>query len=94
MRVGYVLYTCAAPNVFCGSDLPSTYVLNISVFESTISDANGRPLNTVGTTALYVRVGVYVPKCHFCEWLSTAYALGGNYLYRFVEAIRPRQRLV
>lgn len=44
-----------------------------------INDANGRPVNIVGTVALYVLLGAYVLKCdsYVCEQLATPYVIGG-----------------
>lgn len=92
IRVCAVLNTSAGPNFVRRGDLPSTDVQISSGLKQTISDAICRPLNEVGTSALYVRFGSYEVKCHFyvLERLSISYVLGGDFCDRFVEAINPR----
>lgn len=90
MRVCAVLDTGEGPNFFRCRDIPRIYIQISSGVKPTISNANGRPLNIVGKTDLYVRFGIYVVKCHLfvCESLDTTYVLGGGFLYWFVEAKR------
>lgn len=58
--------------------------------------ANGRPLYIMGMNYLYVRIGRYVVRCnsYVCEKLATAYVLVGDFCDRFIEAIKPRKRLI
>lgn len=52
----------------------------------TINDANGRQLETVGINYIFERFSKYFVKFYFyvLERLETAYALGGDFWYRFV----------
>lgn len=58
--------------------------------------SNGQPVNIVGTVSLNVRFGSYVVRCDFflCEHFTTTYVLGGDFFDRFVNAIKPRKKIV
>ncbi|CAN8070210.1 unnamed protein product [Agarophyton chilense] len=61
-----------------------------------VTDANNKPLDTVGFIELVVRVGARVVKLDFivCQKSSAPVILGCDFCDRFVEAIFPRQRRV
>lgn len=96
LRVCAVLDTGAGPNFVHRDKLPKGHAQIRRGETPLINDANGRPVNIVGTVSLYVRFGSYVVKCDFyvCEHLATSYILGGDFCDRFVNAIRPRKRTV
>lgn len=53
-------------------------------------------MNIEGKNTLFVRFGTHVVKCDFlvCEKLTTTYVLGGDFCDHFVNAIKPRKRVV
>ncbi|CAN8072774.1 unnamed protein product [Agarophyton chilense] len=61
-----------------------------------IRDANRNAVRTLGAVKLPVRIGHYLVKVKFvvCRSLAAPIVLGCDYCDRFVEAIRPRSRLI
>ena len=61
-----------------------------------IGDANNRPLRTVGTIKMPVRLGRFVATAKFivCEKLAVQLIICADYCDRFVEAIYPRKKSV
>lgn len=96
MIVCAVLDTGAGPNFVRRGDLLRNDLHISSELNQTTRDANFRPLNIVGTTALYVRFRSYVLKCHLyvCKRLATTYVLSGDFCDIFVDDMKPRKRLV
>ena len=94
-RVLSVLDTGAGPNFIRRSMLPPGAPVRQGPLPS-VSDVNNNPIAMSGTVRLVVRLGAYVVKLDFivCERLAAPVILWCDYLDRFVEAIRPRQKLV
>ena len=96
-RVLSVLDTGAGPNLIQKSELPSGLETLVSFGPTQdIGDANNRPLRTVGTIKMPVRLGHFVAVAEFlvCEKLAVPLILGADYCDRFVEAIYPRKKMV
>lgn len=56
-----------------------------------VCDANSKPLSTLATLNMPIRLGRYLSLLEFlfCEHLSAPLILGTDYCYRFVEWILP-----
>ena len=96
-RVLSVLDTGAGPNLIRKSELPQGLETLVSFGPTQdIGDANNRPLRTVGTIRMPVRLGLFVATAEFvvCEKLAVPLILGADYCDRFVEAIYPRKKTV
>ena len=96
-RVLSVLDTGAGPNVIWKSELPAGLETLMSFGPTQdIGDANNRPLRTVGTIRMPVRLGRFVATAEFivCEKLTVPLILGADYCDRFVEVIYPRKKTV
>ena len=92
-----VLDSGAGPNCIRKSELPPGFDAHIRHGPlPNIGDANNNPLYTIGTLALVVRLGRRIVKVEFivCERLAAPVILGCDFCDRFVEAIRPRKKLV
>ena len=91
------LDTGAGPNVIRLSELPTAAKAKIKHGPlPRVTDANRNPLRMMGTITLVVRLGRHLAKVEFvvAERLAVPLILGADYCDRFVEAIRPRKRLV
>ena len=96
-RVLSVLDTGAGPNLVRKSELPPGMETLISFGPTQdIGDANNRPLRTLGTIRMPVRLGRFVAAADFnvCEKLGLLLILGADYCDRFIEAIYPRRKKV
>ena len=96
-RVLSVLDTGAGPNLIRKSELPAGLETLVSFGPTQdIGDANNRPLRTVGTIKMPMRLGRFVVTAEFivCEKLALPLILGADYCDRFVEAIYPRKKTV
>ena len=96
-RVLSVLDTGAGPNLVRKSELPPGMETLVSFGPTQdIGDANNRPLRTLGTIRMPVRLGKFVAAAEFivCERLAVPLILGADYCDRFVEAIYPRRKTV
>ena len=96
-RVLSVLDTGAGPNLIRKSELPAGLETLVSFGPTQdIGDANNRPLRTVSTIRMPVRLGRFVATAEFivCEKLAVPLILGADYCDRFVEAIYPRKKTV
>lgn len=87
LRMCPVLGTGAGPNLSSRNNLTRTVVKIKSGDKPVISDANGRALNTVGITALFVIFGTYVVKLDFYvfEKLTTDYLVEGCFCEKFLN---------
>ena len=96
-RVLSMLDTGAGPSLIRKSELPAGLETLLS-FRPTqdIGDANNRPLRTVGTIKMPVRLGHFVATAELivCEKLAVPLILGADYCDRFVDAIYPRKKTV
>ena len=96
-RVLSVLDTGAGPNLIRKSELPAGMETLVSCGPTPdIGDANNRPLRTVGTIKMPVRLGRFVAAAKFivCEKLAVPLIFGADYCEKFVEAIYPRKNTV
>ena len=92
-----VLDSGAGPNCIRKSELLPVFDAHIRHGPlPNIGDANNNPLSMIGTLALVVRLGRRIVKVYFivCERLVAPVILGCDFCGRFVEAIRPRMKLV
>ena len=92
-----VLDTGAGPNFIRKDELPQGFEEYLRYGPlSNIGDANNKPLSMLGIIDLLVRLGTYLVKVDFivCDRLAAPVILGCEYCDRFVEAIRPRKKLV
>ena len=92
-----ILDTGAGPNVIRKSELP-TELLNHLEFGPVpnVADANRNPIRILGIIRLLVRLGSHLSKVPFlvAEKLAAPVILGADFCDRYVEAIRPRKRVV
>ena len=96
-RMLAILDTGAGPNFIRRSELPKgSEAFMASGPLPNICDANNNPLRTIGMTKLPVRLGRLLVRVEFivCDTLAAPVILGADYCDKFVEAIRPRQKLV
>lgn len=92
-----VLDTVAGPNLIRKTELPRGMEALIAHGPSMdIGDANNRPLRTIGSLKMPVRLGRFVALVDFivCAKLAVTIILGADYCDKFVEAIYPRRRIV
>ena len=96
-RVLSVLDTSPGPNLIRKSELPAGLETLVSFGPTKdIGDANNRPLHTVDTIRMPVRLGRFVGTAEFivCEKLAVPLILGVDYCDRLVEGIYPRKKTV
>ena len=96
-RLLSVVDTGAGPNFIRREELPPGIEKDIRYGPlPDICDANDRPLRMIGTIRLVVRLGRLVSLADFiiCQQLAAPMILGADYCDRFVEAIRPRKKLI
>ena len=94
-RMLSVLDTGAGPNLIRKSKLLAGLETLVSFGPTQdIGDANNRPLRTVGTIRMPVRLGRFVATAEYivCGKLAVPLILGADYCDRFVEAIYPRKK--
>ncbi|CAN8069066.1 unnamed protein product [Agarophyton chilense] len=92
-----ILYTGAGPNFIREPELaPADLELIRYGPLPDIRDANKNAVKTLGTVRLVVRLGRFVVLVDFivCKTLAAPVVLGCDYCDKFVEANRPRRRLV
>lgn len=91
-RVQSVLDTGTGPNLIPKSELPSGMETFVS-FRPTqdIGDANNRPLRSLGSPEMPLRLGRFVAAAEFivCEKLDVSLIIGADRCDTFVEAIYP-----
>ena len=91
------LDTGAGPNVIRLSEVPTAAMARVRHGPlPNVTDANRNPIRMRGVITLVVRLGRHMAKVDFivAERLAVPVILGADYCDRFVEAIRPRKRLV
>ena len=96
-RVLSVLDTSAGPNLVRKSELPATMETLVSFGPTQdIGDANNRPLRTLGSFKMPMRLGKFMAAAEFivCEKRAVLLILGADYCDRFVEAISLRRKTV
>ena len=89
--------TGAGPNLIRKSELPAGLETLVSFGPTQdIGGAKNRPLHTIGTIRIPMRLGRFVATAQFivCEKLAVPLILGADYCDRFVEAIYPRKKIV
>ena len=92
-----VLDTGAGPNFIRKDELPPGFESRLRYGPLlNIGDANNNPLSMLGVISLIVRLGTFLVKLDFivCERLAAPVILGCDFCDRFVEAIKPRKKLV
>ncbi|CAN8076123.1 unnamed protein product [Agarophyton chilense] len=92
-----ILDTGAGPNFIRESELGPADLERIRYGPlPDIRDANKNAVKTLGTVRLLVRLGRFVVLVDFivCKTLAAPVVLGCDYCDKFVEAIRPRRKLV
>ena len=96
-RICTVLDTGAGPNFIKESSLsPASREKMIKGGLPNICDANGNPLSMMGRLKLVTRLGSSLVLVDFvvCRTLAADAILGADFCDRYVEAIRPRKKLV
>ena len=92
-----ILDTGAGPNFISRAELPDEVdgLIRHGPLPD-ICDANSNPLDMIGTVKLPVRLGHFLCLVEFivCRSLAASAILGADYCDRFVEAIRPKKKLV
>lgn len=92
-----VLDTGAGPNFIHKKDVPIEGLDKIRYGKTYgMSDANGRPLDIIGTVSLNTQLGTTSTRVEYlvCSRLAASVILGCDFNDRHVEAILPRERLV
>lgn len=92
-----VLDTGAGPNFIRRSELPAgSDPLIRPAANTSLCDANGRPLDIIGTVSLSAMLGSRVTKVNFyvCKRLAAAMILGCDFNDRYVEAILPKRKVI
>ena len=96
-RVLSTLHTSVGPKLVRTSE-PLAGMETLVSFGPTqdIGDANNKPLRTLGTIKMPVRLEKFVAAAEFivCEKLAVPFILGADYCDQFVEAISSRRKKV
>ena len=95
LRYSAVLDTGVGPNLIRRGALPAEVILDSSK-TTVLRNASNKPMIVCGEVELQVRLGQHTAKAKFyvVEKLATDVLLGCDYCDKYVEAIKPRKRVV